>query len=177
MPRWSAERRNVPIARDVGRLESVQAGVTARPNGASQAPSAVSALRSPSLGREGFSKDTARPAPQNKRAAKRWLRRCWPRGWMTKERSNAGRAAVRAESSCIEANSVRSRGSGSPVLRFKRWVPLFAGTNGRSNLKQRRSRKRACPAEAGNMLAGLRCRFGLRQNPVEIGLLDALDRQ
>src|SRR5438445_9564568 len=52
MPRWSAERRNVPIARDVGRLESVRACVSAR-NGASQAPSAVSALRSPSLGGEG----------------------------------------------------------------------------------------------------------------------------
>ena len=58
MPRWSAERRNVPIARDVGRLESVQACVSAR-NGASQAPSAISALRSPSLGREGKVKDGA----------------------------------------------------------------------------------------------------------------------
>src|SRR5438445_2235797 len=60
MPRWSAERRNVPIARDVGRLESVQACVSAR-NGASQAPSAISALRSPSLGREGPPHTTGAP--------------------------------------------------------------------------------------------------------------------
>ena len=56
MPRWSAERRNVPIARDVGRLEK-RPGVRNARNGASQAPSAISALRSPSLGREGNQKD------------------------------------------------------------------------------------------------------------------------
>ena len=45
----------------------------ARHNGASQAPSAISALRSPSHGREGSPKATALPAPQNKRAAERCL--------------------------------------------------------------------------------------------------------
>src|SRR5438445_5601695 len=36
--------------------------------GASQAPSAISALRSPSLGRERHAKDTSLATPQNKRA-------------------------------------------------------------------------------------------------------------
>src|SRR5258705_8383271 len=54
-------------------------------------------------------------------------------------RASTSRFAPRAESSCIEANSVRSRGSGSPVLRFKRWVSAFAVTNARFNLKQRRA--------------------------------------
>src|SRR5258705_9612908 len=59
MPWWSAERRNVPIARDVGRLESVQACVSARIRVPRTHPSAISALRSPSLGREGKVKDGA----------------------------------------------------------------------------------------------------------------------
>src|SRR5258705_11786121 len=73
MTRWSAERRIVPIARDVGRLET-RPGVRRARSGASQAPSAVSALRSPSLGREGPPRTPALPAPLNKRAAKRCLR-------------------------------------------------------------------------------------------------------
>src|SRR5258708_34279639 len=60
MPRWSAERRIVPIARDVGRLET-RPGVRRARSGASQAPSAISALRSPSLGREGFSQSYGAP--------------------------------------------------------------------------------------------------------------------
>src|SRR5258705_6908216 len=61
MPWWSAERRNVPIARDVGRLESVQACVSARIRVPRKHPSAVSALRSPSLGREGSPHTTGAP--------------------------------------------------------------------------------------------------------------------
>jgi hypothetical protein len=72
MPRWSAERRDVPIARDVRRLNErlgVPIGTQRVPR---PHPAPFGALLP--LGR-GASQDTARPAPLNKRTAERWLRR------------------------------------------------------------------------------------------------------
>jgi hypothetical protein len=57
MPRWSAERRDVPIARDVRRLASVFRVLRKHATGASHAPRAFRRSAPPSLGGGGAARD------------------------------------------------------------------------------------------------------------------------